>query len=146
MTESLPLPRWRVLVVDDCIDTTDSLAVLLRARGCEVDVANDGESALAVAGLFRPDVVLLDLGMPRMNGYEVARRLRLMPSARGAVIVSVSGFGDRDHIRSALSAGCDFHVVKPMDLDDLFRSLAPFGQRIGRTGSSENLTLIQRPR
>jgi len=139
MTDVLPPPGLRVLVVDDCPDTTGSLAVLLRARGCEVGAANDGETALALAGDFRPDVVLLDLGMPRMDGYEVARRLRLDARARGVVIVSVSGFGDPEHVRKALSAGCDFHVVKPMELDDLFRTLARRDQLAGKTESPDGL-------
>ena len=87
-------------------------------------MAPDGPSALAVAAEFAPELILLDLGLPGMDGYEVARRLRQAPSTRDAVLVAVSGYGQDEDIRRAREAGFDDHAVKPVDadrLDALFR-------------------------
>jgi two-component system CheB/CheR fusion protein len=105
----------RVLIVDDCVDTVDSLTTLLQFQGVEVRVAYDGLSALKVAQEFRPRVVLLDLGLPALDGWEVARQLKALDQA--PYLVAVTGHaGDRDRERSK-AAGIDLHLAKPVDPD-----------------------------
>lgn len=112
-------PARRVLVVDDNEDAAESLAALLRIFGHEVGVALDGEQALELAPRLQPDVVLLDVGMPRMDGHEVARRMRAEPWGNALRIIALSGFGDGgDRLRSR-EAGCDDHLVKPVSPADL---------------------------
>jgi CheY-like chemotaxis protein len=117
-------PARRVLVVDDNEDAAESLAALLRIFGHEVGVALDGEQALALAPELRPDIVLLDLGMPRMDGHEVARRMRAAPWGGAMKIVALSGFGDSSDRNRSLEAGCDDHLVKPVSPTDLQSVLA----------------------
>jgi two-component system CheB/CheR fusion protein len=113
-----------VLIVDDCADTTSSLALLIEAWGHEALVANDGSTALRLASESRPDVVILDIGMPRMSGLEVARRLRQLPGLDGALVVAMSGYASEDDSNRSLQAGCNLHLVKPPDLQHLRRLLA----------------------
>jgi len=123
-TSAASSPGRRVLVVDDNEDAAESLAALLRLFGHDVAVALDGEQALALAADVQPDVVLLDLGMPRMDGHEVARRMRASPWGGTMKIVALSGFGDgADRLRS-LEAGCNDHIVKPVSPTDLELALA----------------------
>jgi PAS domain S-box-containing protein len=117
-------PGRRILVVDDNLDVGDSLVLLLRQHGHEVRVANDGPTALALAREERPDVVLLDIGMPGMDGYEVARRLRQEPGLQGVLLVAMTGFGQETDRRHSRAAGFDQHLVKPVEPDDLLRLLA----------------------
>jgi CheY-like chemotaxis protein/two-component sensor histidine kinase len=116
--------RRRVLVVDDNRDAADSLTMLLRSKGHDVRVAYDGPAALAAAGAFGPDLVLLDLGMPGMDGYEVARRLRGMPAFAGRVIAALTGWGQEADRRRTREAGFDHHLVKPVDPAELETLLA----------------------
>jgi CheY-like chemotaxis protein/two-component sensor histidine kinase len=112
----------RILVVDDNRDSAESLAMLLQVQGHEVQTAHDGLAALETARAFRPDIVLLDIGLPRMDGHEVARRLR-REEGRQAVLVALTGYGtDEDHRRSQ-EAGFDYHLVKPVELDALYQLL-----------------------
>lgn len=105
--------NYRILVVDDNVDAADSLAAVLEMRGHSVAVAHDGQEALDKAGAFKPQVVFLDIGMPRMNGYEVARALRNTSFGAGAVLVALTGWGaERDRERT-LEAGFDHHLTKP---------------------------------
>jgi hypothetical protein len=106
--------KKRILVVDDNVDAATSLALLLRAMGHEVFVAHDGPTALADLSRIRPDVALLDIAMPDMSGYELAREIR---SRMGAAvrIVALSGFGLPEDRARALEAGFDQHLVKPAD-------------------------------
>ncbi|MDR3636722.1 MAG: PAS domain S-box protein [Isosphaeraceae bacterium] len=114
------LRRRRVLVVDDNVDAANSLAKLLdRLYGQETRVAFDGPSALALTTSFRPEVVLLDIGMPGMDGYQVARRLRDDPASRKATLVALTGWGQENDRRRSKMAGFDHHLVKPVDLEDL---------------------------
>ena len=114
----------RILVVDDNVDAAQSLAMVLAVAGHEVRQVHDGEHALAAVESFRPEVVLLDIGLPGLDGYEVARRLRASPRNRALLLVAVSGYGqDRDRHRSAL-AGFDHHLTKPVDFELLERVLA----------------------
>lgn len=111
----LPTPRYRVLVVDDNRDAATTLAMLLKTQQHEVHEAYDGLSALKAAIALQPDVVLLDIGLPGINGYELAQRLRSIAQTKDALLVAVSGYGqDEDRLKSRL-AGFDFHLVKPVD-------------------------------
>jgi signal transduction histidine kinase/CheY-like chemotaxis protein len=113
--------RQRVLVADDLEDSAETLATLLMLNGHEVWTARDGEEALQVAAERRPGIVLLDIGMPRLDGYEVCRRLRMLPWGRDALIVALTGWGqDRDR-RQTEDAGFDHHLVKPVDPADLLK-------------------------
>lgn len=114
----------RVLVVDDDPDVADSTAVLLELEGNQVAVAPTGEDALKQLPLFHPDVVLLDIGLKGMDGFETARRLRAMPEGAELALVAVTGYGDEGTRAKALEAGCDFHMVKPVKFEDLARLLA----------------------
>ena len=121
--EARPAAARRILVVDDHRDAADSLAMLLEIEGYAVDVAYDGTRALRVAAERRPDVVLLDIGLPGMDGYEVGRLLRRQVGG-DFVLVALTGYGrDVDRARSA-AAGFDRHVVKPLDTGALAALLA----------------------
>jgi PAS domain S-box-containing protein len=121
--------EMRVLVVDDNADAAESLAMLLRMQDMQVLVAHDGASALRLAEAVRPDTVILDIGLPDIGGDEVARRLRQQPWAAGLRIVAVTGWGQDDDRTRTAAAGCDLHLVKPVDPDELLTILAvPYGQ------------------
>jgi two-component system CheB/CheR fusion protein len=119
----------RVLVVDDNASAADGLAVLLRLGGYEVHLAHDGRSALEVARAFRPDVVLLDIGLPELDGYEVAHRLRQQPATRDVLLVAVTGYGQVDDVERARAAGFDHHFTKPVDYAVLRQVLPVEGRR-----------------
>ncbi len=108
-------PSVRVLVVDDNVDAAESLADVLRALGHDVRTAHDGPAGLEAAADFRPDVALLDIGLPGLDGYEVARRLRRQPSFRSLVLAAMTGYGQEGDRRKARDAGFDHHLVKPVD-------------------------------
>lgn len=113
-----PLCR-RILIVDDNVDTARSLKMLLSMEGHEVEIAHDGLATLKVADSFRPDVILLDIGLPRMDGYEVARRLRERPEMQKALLVALTGYGQDDDRRRSQEAGFSAHLVKPVKLEIL---------------------------
>jgi CheY-like chemotaxis protein len=126
--EGHALAQQKVLVVDDNADAADSLAILLRMAGCQVEVAYDGSETLELASSFKPDVVLLDIGLPGMDGYEVARKLREMPEMKEIVLVAVTGYGrDDDRIRTR-DAGFQFHLTKPINHQSLRSLLANAGK------------------
>jgi signal transduction histidine kinase/CheY-like chemotaxis protein len=114
----------RVLVVDDNEDAARALAELLALRGCQTDLAHDGAGGLAKAQTFAPQVLLLDLDLPDMTGYDVAERLRADGGA-GLTIIAISGFGHEPARRRSRESGIDHHFVKPVDLDRLLPLLAP---------------------
>lgn len=117
----------RVLVVDDNVDAVDSITRVLRLFGHEVACAYDGREALAKAEGFRPDLFVLDIGLPAMDGYEVARRLRATPEFRRTPLVALTGYGqEEDRIRSRL-AGFDYHLTKPVDPEELRAIIAAAG-------------------
>jgi CheY-like chemotaxis protein len=118
------MSRPRVLVVDDCPDTRTSFRTLLGLWGYEVFEAADGPSALRAALTGRPGVVLLDLALPGLDGYEVARRLCRMPGVASALLVAVSGYGREQDVARARAAGFDHHLLKPADPQELERLLA----------------------
>ena len=117
-------PPRRILLVDDDRDSTSMLARLLAARGYEVRAATDGPSALEVAREFVPEVVLLDLGLPGMDGLEVARHLRTLPGSEAATLLALTGREDDDTRRLAAEAGFRRLLVKPIGIADLIRALA----------------------
>lgn len=117
------LPRRRVLVVDDNADAADSLAMLLRIAGQEVEVAYDGASALAKAEAARPDVALLDLGMPQIDGFQLAKAFRSSPQLAGVLLVALTGWGQPEDRQRTKQCGFDHHLVKPVDIAALRRLL-----------------------
>jgi CheY-like chemotaxis protein len=122
-TSTAPLPangaRHRILVADDNVDFATSLSQLLETMGHEVTVTHDGASALVIAGTLRPQFSFLDIGMPGLNGYELARRLRQHEETRDTVLVAVTGWGQDKDRQRARNAGFDHHLVKPVDVNQL---------------------------
>jgi CheY-like chemotaxis protein len=122
--ERRAVPKCRILVVDDNRDATDSLAVMLRLAGHDTHTAYDGLEGLQAAAAFRPDVVLLDIGLPKMSGYEAARRIREQPWGKGMALIAVTGWGQDEDRRRALEAGFDHHLTKPVEASALEKLLA----------------------
>lgn len=118
------VPR-RILVVDDNADAAQSLARLLSRGGHHVEMAYDGPSGLRIFGRVRPQVVVLDIGLPGMDGYEVAERLRASPGGTDLLLIALTGYGQEADRRRALAAGFDLHLVKPVDLDVIQEALRP---------------------
>jgi PAS domain S-box-containing protein len=118
-----PGPRRRILVVDDNRDGAESMAEMLRLSGNEVALAHDGVEAVERAEAVRPEVILMDVGMPRMNGLEATRRIRERPWGRGVTIIALTGWGQDGDRKQSKEAGCDGHLVKPVSVDDLERML-----------------------
>jgi CheY-like chemotaxis protein len=126
----------RVLVVDDCRDTTSSLRLLLSFWGHETWAAEDGPTALLLASVYRPDVVLLDISMPHMDGFELARRLRQLPHLQHGLLVALTGHSHDTFRQRAREAGCDAYLVKPVEPEALEQLLATRSAG-GRTFSSQ---------
>jgi CheY-like chemotaxis protein len=122
--EDQPASSRRILVVDDNRDAAASLAMLLQLTGNETQTAFDGPSAIDMAASFKPDVVLLDIGLPGLNGYEVARRMRQEPWGNMVKLVAVTGWGQLEDRQRSKEAGFDAHMVKPVDHDLLAKILA----------------------
>eukprot|EP00456_Euglypha_rotunda_P014838 TRINITY_DN1470_c0_g1_i9.p1 TRINITY_DN1470_c0_g1~~TRINITY_DN1470_c0_g1_i9.p1 ORF type:complete len:325 (-),score=79.65 TRINITY_DN1470_c0_g1_i9:145-1119(-) len=113
------LQSMRILIVDDNRDSASTLGMLLRLQKNETRLAYDGAEAIAIAEEFRPDVLLLDIGLPKLNGYEVARRIRTMPWGRQMILVALTGWGQEEDRRKSKDAGFDGHIVKPVDQVEL---------------------------
>jgi len=109
----------RVLVVDDNRDSATSLALLMKYLGHTVETAFDGPAALATAAKFNPAIVLLDIGLPGLNGYDVARSLRQDPLLKNVVLIAQTGWGQEEDRRKSREAGFDGHLVKPVDFNVL---------------------------
>jgi CheY-like chemotaxis protein len=125
----------KVLVVDDLPASADTLKVLLELEGFVVRIANDGATALAVAQEFAPDVLILDIGLPGMDGFEVARQLRSRPESRNAVLIALTGYGEAESRLRSQQAGFDHHVVKPADIDFLLSIVSqPPAERRAESG------------
>jgi CheY-like chemotaxis protein/two-component sensor histidine kinase len=119
----LPSSKYRILVVDDYADAAESLMMVLEAEGHEVEIANCGIKAIEQAQLFHPQVVLLDIGLPDMNGYEVAKRLRAMPETRDILLIALTGYGQPGDLELAKFAGFNHYLLKPVDFEKLFALL-----------------------
>ncbi|HEY2909428.1 MAG TPA: ATP-binding protein, partial [Gemmataceae bacterium] len=117
-------PRRRILVVDDNLDSAASMAMMLTMTGNEVRTAHDGLEAVAAARDFHPQAVLMDVGMPRLNGYEAARRIRELPDGQSVIIIALTGWGQEADKVLSKEAGCNGHLVKPVSLADLEKVLA----------------------
>jgi CheY-like chemotaxis protein len=115
--------RLRVLVVEDNRDAAETLSDLLGLFGCTVEVTHSGAEAVEVADSFRPEVVLCDLGLPGMDGYQVAAALRRQPATSVARLIAISGYGQEDDRRRSREAGFDLHLTKPIDAEELQRLL-----------------------
>jgi CheY-like chemotaxis protein len=118
-------PR-RILIGDDSADAAESSAMLLRLDGHEIQAVFDGPSALNAAASFKPEIVLLDIGLPGLNGFEVARRLRELPGGRQILVVAVSGYGQTQDRHQSRDAGFDQHLVKPVDGEQLSAVIASY--------------------
>jgi CheY-like chemotaxis protein len=121
-------PR-RILVVDDTRDSADSLATLLQLNGHVTSVSYDGPATVAAAEAFRPDAILLDIGLPGLTGYDVARRIRAQPWGSTVMLIAMTGWGQPEAREEARMSGFDAHLVKPVELTDIETLL-----RTGRGG------------
>jgi PAS domain S-box-containing protein len=117
-------PKCRILVADDLRDSADSLAIMLRLAGHDIQTAYDGLEAVQAAATFQPDVILLDVGMPKMNGYEAARHIRQQMWGKRMLLVAVTGWGQEEDKRRAFEAGFDYHLTKPVEASVLEKLLS----------------------
>jgi PAS domain S-box-containing protein len=118
-----PSASRRILVVDDNVDSAESLTMLLEITGNQTYIAHDGIEALEVADRYRPEIVLLDIGLPRLNGYEVCRRIRTQSWGKDIKVIALTGWGQDEDRRKSQEAGFDGHLVKPVNYDELIRLL-----------------------
>jgi signal transduction histidine kinase/ActR/RegA family two-component response regulator len=116
-------PQRRILVVDDNRDSAASMALMLKLKGNDVQTAHDGVEAIEAAQAFRPQVILMDVGMSRLNGYEATRQIRQLPWGKAMTIIALTGWGQERDKEQAREAGCDGHLLKPVKLPDLERML-----------------------
>ena len=123
--ELAQVPRQRILVVDDNVDGAQSLALLLEVCGHETHVVHDGLAAVEAADRLRPDVVLLDIGLPKVNGFEACRRIRQRPWGKNMVMIALTGWGQDVDRRRSQESGFDHHIVKPVEHAALVKLLAP---------------------
>jgi CheY-like chemotaxis protein len=124
ISEASKTTARRILVVDDNTDAASSLARLLEITGNKTQTAHDGLQALEAAEKFRPDVVLLDIGLPRLNGYDACRQIREQAWSKGMVLVALTGWGQDEDRRKSEEAGFDYHLIKPVDYAVLMKLLA----------------------
>ncbi|MFT3880610.1 MAG: ATP-binding protein [Gemmatales bacterium] len=122
------VPRHRILVVDDNRDGAASLAMLLSLMGQDTRTAHDGIEGVEMAEAFRPELIVLDIGLPRLNGFDACRRIRQMPWAKNIVIVAATGWGQEEDRRRSHEAGFDYHFVKPVDPAEVVRLLSAVGR------------------
>jgi CheY-like chemotaxis protein/anti-sigma regulatory factor (Ser/Thr protein kinase) len=122
-----PSVRRRILIADDNQDAADSLAMLLRMDGHDVTVVHDGRQAVATIDSFRPEIAVLDIGMPELNGYEVAREVRQGPLGISIILIAVTGWGQASDKARAAAAGFNHHFTKPIELDALTQILCSDG-------------------
>ena len=115
--------KARLLIADDLVDSADSLALLMRYAGHEVEIAYDGEAALRLAEERRPDAAILDIQMPKLTGYEVCRRIREQPWGRQMFLIAVTGWDEEETGTRVSEAGFDHQITKPVDPQDLARLL-----------------------
>ncbi len=121
---SRPAARFRVLVADDNLDAANSLALMLRFMGSEVRTVHDGLSALETAAAFKPDMIVLDIGMPKLNGYDTCRLIREQPWGKDVLLAALTGWGQDEDRRRSREVGFDEHLVKPIEPEMLEKLLA----------------------
>ena len=122
----MPVRSWRILVADDFPQSAETLARLLEKDGNEVQIAQDGVAAVEAAGEFLPDIILMDLAMPRLDGYQAAQRIRQQPWGKPMILIALTGWGQQQDRRRTQEAGFDAHLTKPVNYDaivDLLTSL-----------------------
>jgi CheY-like chemotaxis protein len=126
-----PITRGRrILVADDNVDAAQSLKMLLEMAGHEVHLAHDGRQAIYLAEQYIPELAIVDIGMPKLNGYDVARSIRSTVWGRALYLIALTGWGQEDDKRRAASAGFDLHLTKPVDPDKIFEILAGLTQHM----------------
>ena len=128
-SKPVPLQGLRVLLVEDIPDIRAMTQRLLKMIGCEVEVAEDGPSGVQKVAEVKPQVALVDIGLPGLDGYEVAQKIRSRSDLDGVKLIAVTGFGQEEDRRKAIQAGFDAHLVKPVDLTELQRLLCKLGGR-----------------
>jgi signal transduction histidine kinase/ActR/RegA family two-component response regulator len=116
--------KYRILIADDNKDAATSLGMVLNIMGHDTQTAYDGFEALDMAAAFKPDIIVLDIGMPKLNGYDTARRIKVQPWGKNIVLVALTGWGQEEDRRQSQEAGFNFHLVKPLDLASLEKLLA----------------------
>ncbi len=124
VSEPMTMTARRILVVEDNRDSAESLAMLLTLAGNETHTAYDGLEAVEAAATFRPDVILLDIGLPRMNGYEACRLIREQPWGKNMVLVALTGWGQEEDRQKSKDSGFDGHIVKPVEQAAVMKLLA----------------------
>ena len=138
--KATPPTPYRILIADDNPDAADSMAALLKIMGHEVGTAYDGEQAVAAAEAMRAEVAILDIGMPRLNGYEACRRIREQPWGRAMYVIALTGWGQEEDHRRTEDAGFDGHMVKPADPAALMRMLPTLSARKSAAAEDESDT------
>lgn len=128
------VPGLRILIAEDGADCAESMAMLLRLYGHEVQIASSGPTAVETVLAYQPDVLLLDIGLPGMNGYQVAKRLKEHNGKKRPFIIAVTGFGMETDRRQSAESGIDLHLLKPVDPEQLQRLLARFQGSIAGEG------------
>jgi CheY-like chemotaxis protein len=118
--------KHRILVVDDNRDSGDSLSMLLRVKGHDVRTARDGREAIEMTSHFLPSVILMDIGLPNLNGYDATRHIRTLPSGKDVMIIALTGWGRPEDVQQSTEAGCTAHLLKPVDFVELERLLAAY--------------------
>lgn len=134
------LVKHRVLVVDDYEDAADTLAMLLEGIKMDVQVAYDGQQALQLFDAFRPDIILMDVSMPKLDGYQTARMIRQRPNGRAVTLVAITGRGQDKDRRASMEAGFDQHLVKPVsfvDITKLLRWAPPMDESVPRSSRGQ---------
>ena len=124
LTPQPPVHRFKILVVDDNHDSALSMSMMLSIMGHETRTAHDGETAVATAETFLPDVVLLDIGLPKLNGYEVAQRIREKAWGESMYLIAVTGWGQEEDRQRSTEVGLNLHMVKPVEPAALEKLLA----------------------
>jgi two-component system, chemotaxis family, CheB/CheR fusion protein len=140
--ESPPCFQYRVLVVDDNVDVANSLAVLLRLNGHEVETAYNGFDALKVAEIFAPQAIFLDIGLPGLDGYQIAQRLRAQSITRESLLVAVSGYGQEEDRQRSVQSGFNFHLTKPVEYSALEETLLSLAEKRKATLKASRRTKV----
>ena len=120
---ALSMPKFRILVVDDYLDAAESMMMVLEAEGHEVEIADCGMKAIEQAQAFHPQIVLLDIGLPDLDGFEVAKRLRTLPETKDAILIALTGYGQPKDFKLSQSTGFNHYLMKPVDLEKLMALL-----------------------